>query len=463
MRKIAILLTLCMMLAGCTDLAEETAESTALTNQDLDGTYFGLMMSFRVSMNADDTFDIYVLQMEDCFETNAEAQEAIDEENEQNSEMDDEYDYDYEDDMEYNYVIVEDVCVASEFALDDDDTVTYEAVLGVSGLTPTLTVSISESDDSYFECDDGDEIPDSWVNDGEEDCSGGEDEAEGAESDIVYSYEPVADIYLAADGYGMMAWDTGADGKFTCDDGEDIPADYVNDGDEDCDNGEDEAEGAEDSIEFDDASMCLHLSPTGVFGLTMDAMEILEDESDFDPEDASTVPASVTAMFASHDTNYSSSTVSTMATGCEDVSYIEGVLLTYLWANSLAEGSTDDGFVMYQFSVTDANGTPTIESNEALVYVAMDSGDDLSWSIPIVQISVDGSSYMECTKPGQTAGAGCVISDGPTTDGEWGFGEEVIISEGSDDLCNQPCDIQVKIIDARDNMVIYESNLVSVS
>mgnify|MGYP004316092003 FL=1 len=84
-----------MMLAGCTDLAEETTESTALTNQDLDGTYFGLMMSFRVSMNADDTFDIYVLQMEECFETNAEAQEAIDEENEQNSEMDDEYDYDY--------------------------------------------------------------------------------------------------------------------------------------------------------------------------------------------------------------------------------------------------------------------------------------------------------------------------------------------------------------------------------
>ena len=49
--------------------------------------------------------------------------------------------------MEYNYVIVEDVCVASEFALDDDDSITYEAVLGVSGLTPTLTVSISESDD----------------------------------------------------------------------------------------------------------------------------------------------------------------------------------------------------------------------------------------------------------------------------------------------------------------------------
>ena len=39
MKKIAILLTLCMMLAGCTELAGDSTESGELTNQDLEGIY----------------------------------------------------------------------------------------------------------------------------------------------------------------------------------------------------------------------------------------------------------------------------------------------------------------------------------------------------------------------------------------------------------------------------------------
>ncbi|MEC7180743.1 MAG: hypothetical protein VXW36_05065, partial [Candidatus Thermoplasmatota archaeon] len=99
--------------------------------------------------------------------------------------------------------------------------------------------------------------------------------------------------------------------------------------------------------------------------------------------------------------------------------------------------------------------------NEALVYVAMDGGDDLSWSIPIIQLSVDGGAFIECTKPGQTAGSSCNVMD--NGDSKWTFGEEITISEGSDDLCDQPCNIQIKIIDARENQVIYQSNQVNVS
>ena len=68
----------------------------------------------------------------------------------------------------------------------------------------------SEGDE--FMCNDGSTIPMSFVNDGDEDCDGGEDE----------------------DDMG------GSDDEFMCNDGTTIPMNYVNDGDEDCAGGEDE-------------------------------------------------------------------------------------------------------------------------------------------------------------------------------------------------------------------------------
>ena len=77
--------------------------------------------------------------------------------------------------------------------------------------------------DEYFVCDDGMMIPMSYVNDGMEDCAGGEDEM------------------------GMG----GSDDEFMCDDGETIPMDWVNDGDEDCAGGEDEMDMSDDHDDHD--------------------------------------------------------------------------------------------------------------------------------------------------------------------------------------------------------------------
>ena len=449
MKKIAILLTLSMMLAGCTELAEDATESSVLTNQDLDGVYHGMMWSMRVSMNADNTFELYTLQPYECFDTNAEAQEAIDDGD------------DFEDDSGYTLVIHDDVCVVAEFSIDDDEEVIYEAEFGLSGLTPTLSIDIFEGDDPHFVCDDGDEIPRDYVNDDYDDCEGGEDEAEGAEDDIVWNFEPAGNAYFAADGYGMLAFDFGSEGTFVCDDGEEIPADWVNDDYDDCEGGEDEAEGAEDDIEDEESIMCMHLSPTGVREIMMDAVELLEDEDDFDAEDASTIPASVTALFATHEANYALSPVSSMAEGCEDTSFIEGVLFSYIWASGLAEENTDGDFVMYDFTVSETGYSGTTAGGDAIVYVALDSGDDLSWSIVIVQLSTDGGAYVECTNPPETVGTNCAVSD--DDDGKWGFSEEITISEGSDDLCGAgTCDVQVKIIDRSSNKLIYESNVITV-
>jgi len=74
---------------------------------------------------------------------------------------------------------------------------------------------ISPEEDTFV-CDNGEEIPAEWENDGEIDCEDGSDENE-----------------------------SGGDGTYTCDNGQVIPASWVNDGEEDCEDGSDE-DGSED-------------------------------------------------------------------------------------------------------------------------------------------------------------------------------------------------------------------------
>ena len=117
-------------------------------------------------------------------------------------------------------------------------------------------------------------------------------------------------------------------------------------------------------------------------------------------------------------------------------------------------------FSNYGFAVTDAAGSPTATGGEDLVYVAMDAGDDLSWATVIVQMSA-GGAYTECTNPDQTADTGCAVSD--NGDGKWAFGEEVTVSEGSDDICSTACSVQVKILHRETNELIFESTVHSVA
>ena len=413
MKKIAILLALSMMLAGCTELEELVDDLDATyTTQDLDGIYHGMMLSMRVDMHTGDTYDLYVMQIMYCQETANEAQTDV---------------VDMNDDLDASstttYVVVDDVCVAEETHVDADDELSYIGTLDASSNVPTLSIILSEST-GYFVCDDGSEYETEVVNDGYDDCSNGEDEAVGAEDNIQTSTETVANAYLAADGYGMLV--------------------LVDEGME------------------DGASICLALSPTGMYDLTVEAVELLEAAEDegveIDLEDESTIPVDVAALFAVHEIAFALSPISTIAEGCEGQTFLYSALLAYIWATSLA-GPEDDGggdLQFYTFSVNDAAGTPTSASGEALVYVSMDQGDDLNWASVIVQMSVDGGAYLECTNPDQATDTGCAVSD--NDDGKWAFAEEVTISEGSDDLCSGPCDVKVKILDRGNQKLIYESS-----
>ena len=417
MKKIAILLALSMMLAGCTELEElvDTLDET-YTTQDLDGTYHGMLFSMRVAMNADDSYNLYMIMIMYCQETANEAQTDV-------VDMNDGAD----DSSSTTYVVIDEVCVAEETHIDSDPGMNYIGTLDSSSNVPTLSIILSEST-GYFVCDNGDEINPEWVGDGYDDCANGEDEAEGAEDAIQTDSETVANAYLAADGYGVIA----------------LLGETMEDG----------------------TSICLALSPTGMHDLTLEAAELLEaaenDGAEIDLEDESTIPMEVVTLFAVHELAYTLSPISTMAEGCEGQSFLFSALLSYIWATSLA-GPEDDGggdLQIYGFEVSDAAGTPTTSAEEDMIYVTMNQGSDLMWSDVIVQMSVNAGAYFQCTLPGQTADTSCHVTD--NGDNTWGLGEQVTLSEGSDDQCSGPCDVQIKILNSAENKLIYESSTIYV-
>jgi len=111
-------------------------------------------------------------------------------------------------------------------------------------------------EEDTFVCDNGEEIPAEWENDGEIDCDDGSDENE-----------------------------SGGDGTYTCDNGQVIPASWVNDGEEDCEDGSDE-DGSEDVfqkyIDMFEALNNSNLQKTmEAFGEKLE--ELIEDNDPSDP------------------------------------------------------------------------------------------------------------------------------------------------------------------------------------
>jgi hypothetical protein len=85
----------------------------------------------------------------------------------------------------------------------------------------------SDNEPDMWMCDNGEEIPEDWVNDGMEDCSDGSDEYDNDNSDDGDHDHDNDDSDNEPD-------------MWMCDNGEEIPEDWVNDGMEDCSDGSDE-------------------------------------------------------------------------------------------------------------------------------------------------------------------------------------------------------------------------------
>ena len=406
------------MLAGCTDLAEDSTDSGVLTAQDLDGLYMSVMFGLEVEMNSDDTFVISELDLYDCFETKADADAEVAEV------LEDEY---FEEEYGDATVFESDNCVYIKNPLGDDDmSTTFTTTLITQAAVPYIEMVVTSSE-GEFTCDDGETIPGDWVNDGEEDCEGGEDEGENAADSLESESMEIATVYLAADGHGSLVY----------------------------------AEG----VMEEDSTFCLPLGPSSVMPIFYQAGDVLDDLSDEEMEelewdDESTYPTQLSDLISTVNQNYADSSIPGLTDSL--CGGFTSMMATWFdWGDNLAEGNTDGDFSLYYFEVNSAGTSFTTATGEAIVYVSLDAGDDLSWSTVIVQLKIDGGYYIECTNPDKATGTACAISD--NDDGKWAFGEEVTISEGSDDLCDGTgtCEVQFKILDRSTNKLMYESNTIN--
>ena len=140
---------------------------------------------------------------------------------------------------------------------------------------------------------------------------------------------------------------------------------------------------------------------------------------------------------------------------------LSGVL--YVWAANLAESNTDGTFEMYTFSATSAPGELTSGSNDNLVIVTMDQGQDINWAKLSVKVSVAGAASVSCAGPGETTGA-CIVLESEPDGGVWEIGEAVTIKENGVDLCDgDSCEISVKIINERDGVTLDDSSTIAES
>jgi hypothetical protein len=123
-------------------------------------------------------------------------------------------------------------------------------------------------EDEVFICDNGEEIPFGWVNDGDQDCSDGSDENGTNQYDV-----------------------------FICDNGEEIPFDWVDDGEQDCSDGSDENGDSEAGIDlsaydFSSANFSLLMKPMDAVSTFVFSAEMTVFDSEIH-----TVTITVNALF----------------------------------------------------------------------------------------------------------------------------------------------------------------------
>ena len=137
---------------------------------------------------------------------------------------------------------------------------------------------------------------------------------------------------------------------------------------------------------------------------------------------------------------------------------LAGVL--YVWASSLAEDNTDGNLTLYAMSGEDATGTPGTGTDDALIRLTMDQGQDINWAAVSVKLSINNDAPVTCDKPGEDGTGVCSLVEfgADTADQVWSVGDGVTVLENGQDLCSASCTIDVTITDTRENKIIDTTN-----
>ena len=121
----------------------------------------------------------------------------------------------------------------------------------------------------------------------------------------------------------------------------------------------------------------------------------------------------------------------------------------YVWAAGLAESNTDGTLSLYAFDAKEAPGTPTEATDDNLAIITMSQGQDITWSVLSVTLSVNGAASTTCAVPGQTGGS-CVVVDSSEEANTWSVGEDVTVIENGVDMCSDAnCEMSFAITNLR--------------
>ncbi|HIB59667.1 MAG TPA: hypothetical protein EYO42_03895, partial [Candidatus Poseidoniales archaeon] len=173
-------------------------------------------------------------------------------------------------------------------------------------------------EEDMFTCDNGDTIPAYWVNNGYEDCSDGSDE--GIIVGFGYLSEYDGDISGS-----VNIQNAKEDVTFVCGDGDEIPFNWVNDGYEDCDDGSDEPQ-------FDNWFDC-HDGSTVEMSVVNDGVNDCPDGED---EGGNNYYYELEMILTNED---GSPLISSVTEYCED----DSVCDSEIWGSSLSDNIAYDG------------------------------------------------------------------------------------------------------------------------
>jgi len=104
----------------------------------------------------------------------------------------------------------------------------------------------------------------------------------------------------------------------------------------------------------------------------------------------------------------------------------------------------------YSFTGSDSAQTNTVNGEDELLQVVMDQGNSIAWAAVEVKIQVNNGAPMICDPQDSAASCTYDIDNDP----EWSAGEQIIISEGQNDLCSGECNITVTIENSQQEKVL---------
>ena len=121
----------------------------------------------------------------------------------------------------------------------------------------------------------------------------------------------------------------------------------------------------------------------------------------------------------------------------------------YVWAAGLAESNTDGTLSLYAFDAKEAPGTPTEATDDNLAIITMNQGQDITWAVLSVKLSINGAASTTCAVPGQSGGS-CIVVDSSDEANIWSVGEDVTVLENGVDMCSDAnCEMSFAITNLR--------------